>query len=118
LATLYGLVLAEENLGWHLVNKTLCSGRGKQLQDLSRKRTQEIAPYSLDIIKALGVPEQFMFAPIAADWKKYNEKDWQGQAHLYDSVSSRLLRHAFRGTYRSCQTLSNAMRVNIINCYA
>ena len=46
---------------------------------MNRKLCAEIAPLSMDLIDAFGLPEEVLAAPIASDWVKYNEVNNQGE---------------------------------------
>ena len=50
-----------------------------QALEVNRKLCAEIAPLSMDLVDAFGLPEEVLAAPIASDWVKYNEIDNQGE---------------------------------------
>ncbi|ORY53160.1 acyl-CoA oxidase [Rhizoclosmatium globosum] len=54
----------------------------KQAGDMTvaqRKICKDLMPHSVNLVKALGVEEHMLYAPIAFDWKEYNETDNKGE---------------------------------------
>ena len=50
-----------------------------QALKVNQKLCAEVAPLSLDLVDAFGLPQEILGAPIASDWVKYNEIDNQGE---------------------------------------
>ena len=46
---------------------------------INRRLCAEIAPQSLALCDAFGLPDEVLAAPIANDWVKFNEVDNQGE---------------------------------------
>ncbi|KAJ3028338.1 UNVERIFIED_CONTAM: hypothetical protein HDU68_001888 [Siphonaria sp. JEL0065] len=50
-----------------------------ELAAAQRKAVKDLMPEALNLVKALGVEEHMLYAPIAFDWKEYNEHDNKGE---------------------------------------
>ena len=44
-----------------------------------RNLCKQLAPLSLQLVEAFGIPDWILAAPLAADWESYNEQDNQGE---------------------------------------
>jgi len=79
LCNLHMLARIEADLPYFIQSGLLSVEQGEQALEANRKLCAEIAPLSMDLIDAFGLPEEVLAAPIASDWVKYNEIDNQGE---------------------------------------
>jgi acyl-CoA oxidase len=79
IARLYALSSIEADLSWYLTHQILSVKAGAAVPDLARAAVKTVAPQSLNIVDAFGIPEYLYQAPIAADYAKYNAGDNQGE---------------------------------------
>ena len=68
-----------QDLGWLLTNKIIANKTGRELPIYVRSLCAELGPHALSLIDSFGIPEHMRHAPIAGDWKKYNETDNFGE---------------------------------------
>ncbi|KAJ1658655.1 hypothetical protein IWQ61_002143 [Dispira simplex] len=76
---LYALTLIESDLAWFTYNDYLTLANAKRVPDLVRQTVADLAPQALHIVDGFGIPEQFLGAPIALDWERFNEYDNRGE---------------------------------------
>ncbi|KAI9359575.1 hypothetical protein DFJ73DRAFT_816848 [Zopfochytrium polystomum] len=50
-----------------------------QMAETQRAAVKELAPYSMGLVKGLGVEDHMLYAPIAHDWKAFNKSDSKGE---------------------------------------
>jgi hypothetical protein len=55
-----------------------------------RRLCAEVAPASLDLVTAFGIPEYLISTPIASDWVEYNVGD--NQVRFFSSFCCRVVR--------------------------
>ncbi|KAJ3337973.1 hypothetical protein HDU83_008394 [Entophlyctis luteolus] len=49
------------------------------MADAQRRVVKLLMPVAMDLVKSLGVADHMLYAPIAFDWKQYNESDNRGE---------------------------------------
>jgi acyl-CoA oxidase len=78
---LFATSIIERDIGWYLINGVLDADAAARIVELSRQLCADIGAkdVALNIVQGFGVPEHLINAPIAQDWKKYNEIDNQGE---------------------------------------
>ena len=84
----------ERDLGWYVSEGVLSPRMAKKVPVAARKLCKELAPSAIELIDAFGIPEHMRHAPIAGDWKKFNEFDNFGELipqMQYQSESSELV---------------------------
>jgi acyl-CoA oxidase len=69
----------EKDLGWFVSTGVLSPSQGIKVPTYARKLCEVIAPNAIALVDAFGIPEHMRYAPIAGDWKKYNETDNFGE---------------------------------------
>ena len=69
----------EKDLGWFVSQKVISSRLGQKVPEYGRMLCAQIAPSAIPLIDAFGIPEHMRHAPIAGDWKKYNQTDNFGE---------------------------------------
>jgi len=79
LCNLHMLARIEADLPYFIESGLISVKQGEEALETSRKLCAEIAPLSMDLIDAFGLPEEVLAAPIASDWVKYNERDNFGE---------------------------------------
>jgi acyl-CoA oxidase len=47
--------------------------------EYARALCENLGPHAISLVDAFGIPEHMRYAPIAGDWKKYNETDNFGE---------------------------------------
>jgi hypothetical protein len=53
------------------------------LSHAQRQAVKQMAPISLGLVKSLGVEDHMIYAPIAHDWKQFNETDNKGNPIIH-----------------------------------
>lgn len=76
---LHLLSTLEKDLPTFLEEGLLNAGQAQQVLDLNRKLCADLAPKSLALVEAFGLPEEMLQSPIASDWVEYNAYDNQGE---------------------------------------
>eukprot|EP00095_Tigriopus_kingsejongensis_P001058 maker-scaffold631_size122145-snap-gene-0.40 protein:Tk01058 transcript:maker-scaffold631_size122145-snap-gene-0.40-mRNA-1 annotation:"acyl-coenzyme a oxidase peroxisomal" len=76
---LHLLSTLERDLPWFIEHGLLSPAQGHEALELNRQLCAEIAPHSLAICEAFGIPEEALAAPIANDWVKFNDHDNQAR---------------------------------------
>jgi acyl-CoA oxidase len=79
LLSLTAMTWIEKDLGWYVSTGALSAAMGRKVPEFARALCEEIAPNAIDLIAAFGIPNHMRYAPIAGDWKKYNEFDNFGE---------------------------------------
>jgi len=74
----------EKDLSTFLASDLLNSSQAEQVVETSRRLCAELAPNSLALIEAFGLPEEMLQSPIASDWVGYNAYDNQGELQSND----------------------------------
>merc|ERR1712200_75517 len=82
--TLHLLSTIEKDLPTFMEHGLLNPGQGKQVIELSQQMCEDLAPKSLALEEAFGLPEEMLHAPIASDWVAYNAYDNQGELQTRD----------------------------------
>jgi len=82
--TLHLLSTIEKDLPTFMEHGLLNPGQGKQVIELSQQMCEDLAPKSLALAEAFGLPEEMLHAPIASDWVAYNAYDNQGELQTRD----------------------------------
>jgi len=76
---LHLLTTIEKDLATFMESGILNPAQAKEVVTLSQKLCADLAPKSLALVEAFGLPEEMLLAPIAADWVDYNAYDNQGE---------------------------------------
>lgn len=79
---LFALRRIELDISGYLTNKLLTLTQGAEISERSRVLCREIAPYSISLVQAFGIPDHLLNAPIAQDWITYNTVDNQGELNV------------------------------------
>lgn len=79
LFTLSALDWIEKDLGWFVSSGVLSPNQGKKVPEYARALCENLGPHAISLVDAFGIPEHMRYAPIAGDWKKYNETDNFGE---------------------------------------
>ncbi|PRP86924.1 hypothetical protein PROFUN_03672 [Planoprotostelium fungivorum] len=79
IARIWVLSVVEEHFSFYLSSSLLAGDKVERLLDAQRYAIRKMAPQSLHLVKAFGVYDHILSAPIAADWRKFNETDNQGE---------------------------------------
>merc|ERR1711976_69244 len=79
LCNLHLLARLEVDLPWFVHAKLLTPAQAEDALIINRKLCAEIAPLSLDLIDAFGLPEEILGSPIASEWVEFNKTDNQGE---------------------------------------
>ncbi|KAJ3171282.1 hypothetical protein HK101_011268 [Irineochytrium annulatum] len=53
--------------------------QGKTMADAQRQAVKVLAPKAMTLVESLGVKPHMLYAPIAHDWKQYNDSDNRGE---------------------------------------
>ncbi|MCH2022628.1 MAG: acyl-CoA dehydrogenase family protein [Saprospiraceae bacterium] len=69
----------ERDLGWFLSESVISPRLAKKVPEQSIKLCKKLAPNAIRLIDSFGIPLHMRHAPIAGDWKKYNETDNFGE---------------------------------------
>jgi len=78
---LYTLGCVHEDLGY-ASESVLNNNQIKEIRSRILQLSAEIAPYSIMLVDAFGIPPHQLSAPIAQNWEKYNTVDNRGE--LFD----------------------------------
>ena len=78
-AVVFALGCIEGDLPWYLTKGFICLKQGEVFSDLVRQQIAALAPQSMNLVDAFGIPDYLINAPIALDWVKFNEGDNQGE---------------------------------------
>ncbi len=76
---LHLLSTVERDLAWFVEHDHLTPAQAEEALDLNRRLCAEVAPHSLSLLDAFGVPSEVLHAPIANDWVDYNVGDRRGE---------------------------------------
>ena len=76
---MFANTLVLDNLAWFLTNGLVSIESAKHVNSTQHQLIRNVVPQTMDIIEALGVKPWMVFAPIAGDWKQYNESDNNGE---------------------------------------
>jgi len=76
---LFALRRLELDIGFLLTSGIVSLEAGKELSESIRVLCRELAPQSLQLVKAFGIPHHLLNVPIAQDWVEYNKYDNQGE---------------------------------------
>ena len=79
IALLFGLHSLETSIGWYVGNGVVSASTAGRVSALVRQAVSELAPQAINLVDSFGIPEHLLRAPIAHDWRKYNEGDNQGE---------------------------------------
>ena len=79
LYALNNLVLIQRDLAWYVINGIISHTNAENIEGLISNLVEEIVPFSVDIVRHLGIPDYLIKAPIAADYIKYNESSNKGE---------------------------------------
>jgi acyl-CoA oxidase len=73
------LAIIERDLAWYQIRGYITPANGDKLSDLLSDYIRQLAPRTLTILDGFAIPDEFLFAPIALDWERYNEYDNHGE---------------------------------------
>jgi len=76
---LHLLFTLEKDLATFMKEGLVTPEQASLAMDINRRLCRELAPQSLALIEAFGLPEEMLQAPIASDWVSYNSYDNQGE---------------------------------------
>lgn len=76
---LYILDIVESNLGKFLTAGLIDMETAKGVNAAAARLCKEIAPHSLALVDAFGIPDGMLSAPIAHDWVQFNTYNNQGE---------------------------------------
>jgi len=76
---LHLLATIEKDLPTFLSHELLTTGQANQLVALCQQMCAQLAPKSLALVEAFGLPEEMLQSPLASDWVDYNAYDNQGE---------------------------------------
>ena len=96
LCELYALTRLESELGQLIIEGLLTTEHAKAVPEACRALCQALAPRSMELIDAFGIPRHMAQAPIAMDWESYNVVDNQGEIvpnHTYTSTDTGFVDH-------------------------
>ena len=79
LFALNNLMLIQRDLAWYVINGIISHTNAENIEGLISNLVEEIVPFSVDIVRHLGIPDYLIKAPIAADYIKYNESSNKGE---------------------------------------
>lgn len=69
---LFGCDLIFRDSGFYLMNGVLSANASKNLTKTRLRLVKQLAEMTDDILDCLNVPKHALYAPIAADYEKYN----------------------------------------------
>ena len=94
LCQLYALTRLENELGQLIIEGLLTTEHAKAVPEACRALCQNLAPRSMELVDAFGIPTHMAQAPIAMDWETYNVVDNQGEiVPAHDGSYNRFLEH-------------------------
>eukprot|EP01118_Nematostelium_gracile_P002347 TRINITY_DN12585_c0_g1_i1.p1 TRINITY_DN12585_c0_g1~~TRINITY_DN12585_c0_g1_i1.p1 ORF type:complete len:141 (+),score=38.51 TRINITY_DN12585_c0_g1_i1:104-526(+) len=76
---LYALHSLQSDIGYFLTKRILIPENSKKLDEKIKFLIKELAPQSIFLVQAFGIPDYGLNAPIAADWIGYNQIDNRGE---------------------------------------
>eukprot|EP00842_Homolaphlyctis_polyrhiza_P004901 jgi/Hompol1/5411/HPOL_001993-RA len=76
---LFAHTLISQDLAWYMSNGWISPATGKLVTSHQRQLIKEFAPYTKNVVTALGLKPWMVFAPIANDWAEYNRVDNKGE---------------------------------------
>jgi hypothetical protein len=79
LTSLFGYSLVCQDLVFYARKGILSASQTQQILDFYNEKIKAFMPFVEDTVKALGIEEHMIFAPIAKDWKAFNAIDNQGE---------------------------------------
>ena len=79
LTSLFGYSLVCQDLVFYGRKGILSSSQTQQILDFYNQKIKAFMPFVEGTVKALGVEEHMIFAPIAKDWKAFNALDNRGE---------------------------------------
>lgn len=79
IALLYALHCIETDMSWFLCSELLSIEQGKAIRILSAELCRDLGKISPELVKAFGIPDHLVAAPIAENWQEYNKYDNQGE---------------------------------------
>jgi acyl-CoA oxidase len=71
----------ERDLGWYVSEGVISRRLARKVPEFGRELCDQLAPHAIDLIDAFGIPEHMRYAPIAGDWRTYNQTDNLGELH-------------------------------------
>jgi acyl-CoA oxidase len=74
-----------KNLGWYLYSGALSTLAGTNLNKQINDVIAKVAPHSLEICNAFGVPEQQISAPMYTGYQEYYKRDYTKGEHNYQA---------------------------------
>ena len=86
--------ISQNELGQLIIEGLLTTEHAKAVPEACRALCQELAPRSMELVDAFGIPTHMAQAPIAMDWETYNVVDNQGEiVPAHDGSYNRFLEH-------------------------
>jgi len=76
---LYVVDIVEKQLGSFITDGLIDVQTAEDVQSISQQLCKDLAPNSLGLVDAFGLPDRMLSAPIAQDWISYNKYDNQGE---------------------------------------
>ena len=70
LCSIYALTTIQKNMGFYLTFRFFSAATSKSMWDTINSLCAKLAPMSLSLVDAFGIPDTMLAAPIAGDWKE------------------------------------------------
>ena len=79
LTALFALSRMERDMASLLTHRLLSLDQATAVGDASRTLCAQLSAVANELVDAFGIPDHLVAAPIAADWRAFNEGDNQGE---------------------------------------
>lgn len=79
LVTLFAAASVERELSWYMAQEVVPPKVARMVPDHVRSIVASVAPHTQQLVRAMGIPDGLVQAPIAGNWERYNTVDNQGE---------------------------------------
>ena len=79
LTALFALSRMERDMAALLTHRLLSLDQATAVGDASRSLCAQLSTVANELVDAFGIPDHLVAAPIASDWRAFNETDNQGE---------------------------------------
>ncbi len=78
---LFALKSVMRHMSWYLMDGVLSKSAGSKLSEQINDTIKKLAPHSLTICHAFGVPKQLLKAPMYTGYQEYYKSDYTNGEH-------------------------------------
>ena len=74
LKELYTLLILDEHMTWYMMEGLITTKVASRIKKRINWLIDRLAPHTDSLLRAFNIPEHMVYAPIAGDWQKFNDK--------------------------------------------